>query len=98
MVKLKGGYKVDGQPTQVVYKKKENGLYEITIKDYIVETPTGERYTGMLQFPNCSFNADKDEGVILLDNDDLKQFEPIVAEDEDKTIFNLIIPEVKDRE
>ena len=54
--------------------KKKNGLYEVTIKDYIVETPTGERYTGMLKFPNCSFNADKDEGVILLDNDDLKQF------------------------
>lgn len=98
MVELKGGYRLDGLPTQAVYKKKENGLYEVTIKDYIVETPTGERYTGMIKFPNCSFNADKDEGVILLDNDDLKQFKPIVAEDEDKTIFNLIIPEVKDGE
>ena len=98
MVELNGGYKLDGLPTQAVYKKKKNGLYEITIKDYIVETPTGERYTGMLKFPNCSFNADKDKGVILLDNDDLKQFKPIVAEDEDETIFDLIIPEVKDGE
>lgn len=98
MVELKGGYRLDGLPTQAAYKKKENGLYEVIIKDYIVETPTGERYTGMLKFPNCSFNADKDEGVILLDNDDLKQFKPIVIEDEDKTIFNLIIPEVKDGE
>lgn len=98
MVELKGGYKLDGLPTQAVYKKKENGLYEVTIKNYIVKTPTGERYAGMLKFPNCSFNADKDEGVILLDNDDLKQFKPIVVEDEDKTIFNLIIPEVKDGE
>ena len=48
MVELKGGYKLDGLPTQAVYKKKKNGLYEVTIKDYIVETPTGERYTGML--------------------------------------------------
>ena len=98
MVELIDGYKLDGLPTQAVYKKKENGLYEITIENYIVEAPTGERYVGILQFPNCSFNADKDEGVILLDNDDLKQFKPIVAEDEDKTIFNLIIPEVKDGE
>lgn len=98
MVELNGGYKLDGLPTQAVYKKKKNGLYEVTIKDYIIETPTGERYTGMLKFPNCSFNADKDEGVILLDNDDLKQFKPIVAEDEDETIFDLIIPEVKDGE
>lgn len=98
MVELIDGYKLDGLPTQAVYKKKENGLYEITIENCIVEAPTGERYVGILQFPNCSFNADKDEGVILLDNDDLKQFKPIVAEDEDKTIFNLIIPEIKDGE
>ena len=98
MVELKGGYKLDGLPTQAVYKKKENGLYEITIKNYIIETPIGERYTGMLKFPNCSFNSDKDEGVILLDNDDLKQFKPIVVEDEDETIFDLIIPEFKDGE
>ena len=68
MVELKGEYKLNGLPTQAVYKKKKNGLYEVTIKDYIVETPTGERYTGMLQYPNCSFKADKDEGVILLEN------------------------------
>lgn len=98
MVELKGGYKLNGLPTQAIYKKKKNGLYEVTIKDYIVETPTGERYTGMLKFPNCSFNADKDEVVILLDDGDLKQFKPIVAEDEDEMIFDLIIPEVKDGE
>lgn len=99
MTKLKDEYEIIEQPTQVVYKKKENGLYEVTIKDYIVETPTGERYIGMLQYPNCSFNADKDEGVILLEYyDDLKQLKPIMVEGENKAIFSLIIPEVKDGE
>lgn len=99
MNELKGEYEIVGQPTQCVYKKKENGLYEITFKNYIFESPTGERYTGMLQCSNCSFKADKDEGVILLENyNDLKQFKPIATEDEDKTIFDLIISEVKDGE
>lgn len=99
MIELKYGYNIEGQPTQARYKKKKNGLYEVNIEPYIVVTPTGEKYSAMLRFPNCSFNADKDEGVILLDNNDLKQFNPIVSEDdEEKTIFDLIIPDIKDGE
>lgn len=69
-------YKIVGMPTRIVYKKKDNGLYEATVENYIIETPTGERYTAKLQIPNCSFNAEMDEGIILLDDldyIDLKQ-------------------------
>ena len=98
MTKFRDEFKIVEYPTKAIYKKKENGLYEIIIEDYIFESPEGERYTGKQRLLSY-LNVNKDEGVIFIENlNDLSQFKPIVADDEHKTIFEIIIPEVKNGE
>lgn len=62
-------------PTKLKYKRQQNNLYEVTIGDYDIISPYGDKHTGAVRFSDCVLNFDEDEGVLSLENmtlDDLR--------------------------
>lgn len=91
-MKLKNGYEIQGNPNRAEYKRNKNGLYTVDVKDYIIATPDGQEYKASLRFPNAKLSVDDEEGVIDFDIKDIQYFS---ATDENDTIFEIIIPDVK---
>lgn len=97
-IKFKNGSSIKGVPARISYKRKENGLFFVSIEDYEVVSPDGNVYTGRLEFPNVSLGMDNDEGVILVDRTsvDINTLSQMCDTKNDKTLFTLIIPDEED--
>lgn len=93
-MKLKNGYEIQGSPNRAEYKRNENGLYTVDVKDYIVATPDGQKYKASLRFPNAKLSVDDEEGVICLNIKDILSFS--TTDEQDSTIFEITIPDIKD--
>ena len=97
-IEFKNGSSIKGIPSRVSYKRKENGLFFVSIEDYDIVAPDGNVYTGRLEFPNVSLGIDNDEGVILVDKAslDINALSQMCDTKNDKTLFTLIIPDEED--
>ena len=88
------GYDIQGTPQRAEYKRNDNGLYTIEIKNYIVTTPDGQKYEAILRFPNAKLPFSEPEGVIDFNETDIQYY---AAKDEsNNTIWEFVIPDIKD--
>ena len=93
-MKLKNGYDIQGNPNRAEYKRNENGLYTVDVKDYIVTTADGQKYEASIRFPNAKLSVDDEEGVIDFNRKDIKYFS--ATNEQDNTIWEIIIPDVQE--
>lgn len=93
-MKLKNGYDIQGNPNKAEYKRNENGLYTVDVKDYIVTTADGQKYEASIRFPNAKLSVDDEEGVIDFNREDIKYFS--ATNEQDNTIWEIIIPDVQE--
>ena len=91
-MKLKNGYDLQGSPNRAEYKRNENGLYTVDVKDFVIATPDGQKYEASLRLPNVKLSVDDAEGVINFNLDDIQYFS--ATDEQDDTIWEVIIPEV----
>lgn len=61
-------FKLCGMPTKLKYRRQQNGLYEVTVGDYDIISPYGDKHTGEVRYSDCMLNLDGDEGVLSLEN------------------------------
>lgn len=92
-MKLANGYDMQGTPNRAEYKKNENGLYTVDVKDYIVITPDGQRYEASLRYPNVKLPVDDEEGVIDLYQEKIQYF--AATDEKDNTIWEFTIPNIE---
>lgn len=96
-MKLKNGYDIQGNLNRAEYKRNENGLYTVDVKDYIVATPDGQKYEATLRFPNIKLSVVNDEeGIIDFDMEDIQFFSATGENEQDDTIWEITIPDVED--
>lgn len=88
------GYDIQGTPQRAEYKRNDNGLYTIEIKNYIVTTPDGQQCEAILRFPNAKLPFDKPKGVIDFNETDIQYF--AAKDEENKSIWEFVIPNTKD--
>lgn len=93
-MKLKNDYDLQGNPNRAEYKRNENGLYTVDVKDYIVVTPDGQKYEASLRFLNAKLPVDDEEGVIDFNREDIQYFS--ATDEQNNTIWEITIPDVKE--
>lgn len=93
-MKLKNGYDLQGNPNRAEYKRNENGLYTVDVKDYIVATQDGQKYEAILRFPNVKLPVEDEEGVIDFNRNDIQYFS--ATDEQNNTIWEMTIPDIKD--
>lgn len=93
-MKLKNGYEIQGNPNRAEYKRNENGLYTVDVKDYIVTTADGQKYEASIRFPNVKLPVDDEEGIIDFNREDIKYFS--ATDEQHNTIWEMTIPDVQE--
>lgn len=93
-MKLKNDYDLQGNPNRAEYKRNENGLYTVDVKDYIVVTPDGQKYEASLRLPNVKLSVDDEEGVIDFNREDIQYF--FATDEQNNTIWEITIPDVQE--
>lgn len=93
-MRLKNGYDLQGNPNRAEYKRNENGLYTVDVKDYIVVVPDGQKYKASLRFPNAKLSVDDEEGIIDFNRENIQYFS--ATDEQDNTIWEITIPDVQD--
>ena len=93
-MELKERYDLRGIPNRAEYKRNENGLYTLDIKDYVVVAPDGQKHKAYLRFPNAKLTTADEEGVIHFYMDDISYFS--ATDEQGNTLFEITIPNIKD--
>ena len=96
-MKLKNGFDIQGNPNRAEYRRNENGLYTVDVKDYIITTLDGQKYYATLRFPSVKLSIVSDEqGIIDFDQEDMQFFGATNKNEQDDTIWTMFMPDVKD--
>lgn len=93
-MKLKNNYDLQGNPNRAEYKRNENGLYTVDVKDFIIATPDGQKYKASLRLSNAKLPVDDEEGVIDFNKEDITYFS--ATDEQDNTIWEITIPDVQE--
>ena len=93
-MKLKNGYDLQGNPNRAEYRRNENGLYTVDIKDYIITNSDGQKYYASLRIPNAKLSIDNEEGTIDFNIEDIQYYS--ATDEQNNTIWEIIIPDVEE--
>lgn len=101
MIKLENGDRVEVEniPKIASYKKQENGLYDVTVENYILKDASGRLMNTTLKISNLKLNVNDDCGIISLPKSSLLDEDVLVDyKTEQDCLFEILIPEESEGE